>query len=341
MYLISPHKQQFKANLHAHSTLSDGRLSPAELKAVYRERGYSILSITDHEAPKDHSELTEEDFLLLTGYEAYIRPHPDCRYDVFASEIHMNLFAREPHNETLICYNPAYCKYLSPAQQEALAKAGSQCTRKYTVDYINDFIHTANENGYLVSYNHPVWSMESEERILCYEGIFSMEMVNFNSRTLNRMEYNGPLYDKLTRNGKQWFVHAADDNHNKFPFDSPQNDSFGAFTMICADELSYDAVIGAMERGDMYASTGPIFKDVSFENGVLHVTCSPVSAVICHIGSKHPASVQVCDGETIGEAHFDISPYARYVRLTLIDENGRTADTRAYSREELGLKPLI
>ena len=39
---------QYKANLHSHSTLSDGCLTPEEMAAAYREQGYSILAITDH-----------------------------------------------------------------------------------------------------------------------------------------------------------------------------------------------------------------------------------------------------------------------------------------------------
>ena len=34
-YLISPHKAQYKANLHCHSTLSDGCLTPEVLKNLY------------------------------------------------------------------------------------------------------------------------------------------------------------------------------------------------------------------------------------------------------------------------------------------------------------------
>ena len=50
-YLISPHVKQYKANLHCHSTLSDGHLTPEQLKKLYKDNGYSILSITDHERP--------------------------------------------------------------------------------------------------------------------------------------------------------------------------------------------------------------------------------------------------------------------------------------------------
>ena len=47
-YLISPDKKQYKANLHCHSVLSDGRKTPEELVEAYKSRGYGILAITDH-----------------------------------------------------------------------------------------------------------------------------------------------------------------------------------------------------------------------------------------------------------------------------------------------------
>ena len=62
MYLISPDKKQYKANLHCHSTISDGNLTPEQLKEAYKGQGYSVLCITDHEIPADHSHLTDKDF---------------------------------------------------------------------------------------------------------------------------------------------------------------------------------------------------------------------------------------------------------------------------------------
>ena len=83
MYLISPYKKQFKANLHCHSVISDGKLTPEQLKNAYKENGYSVLAITDHEVPCSHQEISDSEFLMLTGYETYIRPNPDCRYDKY------------------------------------------------------------------------------------------------------------------------------------------------------------------------------------------------------------------------------------------------------------------
>ena len=37
-----------KGNLHTHTTLSDGRLSPQERVTAYEARGYDFLALTDH-----------------------------------------------------------------------------------------------------------------------------------------------------------------------------------------------------------------------------------------------------------------------------------------------------
>ncbi len=337
MYLISPHKTQYKANLHCHSTKSDGSKTPEELREMYKSHGYSVLAITDHERPFDHTSLSEDGFLMLTGYEVYIRPSPNCDYDVYSSEIHLNLFARDPHNVTLICYNRPYCKYISLEEQLALPHAGSERTREYTREYINEFIRTAKESGYIVSYNHPYWSMETEADVLATEGCFSMEMINYNSYVANRLEHNGALYDRLLSEGKRIFCHGADDNHNRHPEGHPEFDSFGGFTMIMADSLDYSSIFDAMESGEMYSSMGPEFKSIEYIDGKLHIECSPVSSVIVYTGRKHPHHLNAPIGQTVISADIAVDDEAKYVRVSIVDSDGRWADTRGYSREELGL----
>ena len=45
-HLLPQVARYYKANLHTHSTISDGKLTPQELKEAYKSKGYSILSIT-------------------------------------------------------------------------------------------------------------------------------------------------------------------------------------------------------------------------------------------------------------------------------------------------------
>ena len=332
MYLISPLKKQYKANLHCHSIFSDGKKTPLELKEMYKGRGYSILAITDHETPKNHSYLNDSDFLSITGYETYVRPNADCIYDVYDKEIHINLFARDPENEAIVCYNPKYCKYITDEQKEQYKKVGSQRTREYSVEYINELIKTAKENGYIAAYNHPWWSMEPEADILSYEGFFSMEMCNYESYLLGHLEYNAALYDKMLSCGKRIFCHSADDNHNKPPMDF---DSFGAFTMIMPESFTYDSVINAMEKGEMYSSMGPLFKEVSMEGNKIHIECSEVEQIRVFTGSKMPKLKFAPANETITSADFEIDDRAKFVRVSIVDKNGKIADTRGFFRDEL------
>lgn len=94
--LISSSRPQYKANLHSHSKLSDGYLSAKEMRDAYKEKGYSVLCVSDHEFPCDHSDLTTPDMLMLTGYEVYIRMSPDGVMNPYEPEVHLNLFAKDP-----------------------------------------------------------------------------------------------------------------------------------------------------------------------------------------------------------------------------------------------------
>lgn len=335
MYLISPLQKQYKANLHCHSVASDGKKTPQELKEMYKSHGYSILSITDHETPNDHSDLNDPEFLTITGYEAYIRDDPNCRYNVYGKEMHINLFARDPKNTAIVCFNPKYCKYITEEQKAAYRKVGSQRTRQYSVEYINEFVKTAQENGYIAAYNHPWWSMEDEANILQYEGFFSMEMCNYGAYQISRLEYNAQLYDKLLLAGKRIFCHSADDNHNSHPESSLQNDSFGGFAMIMAEDLTYDAVFRAMETGQMYSSMGPVFKEVSMEGNKIHIECSEVERIMVFTGSKSPKRKFAEPDGVITSTDFEIDDRAKFVRVSVVDKYGRFADTRGFFRDEL------
>lgn len=58
----------FKGNLHCHTTVSDGVLTPEEVVSLYRDMGYDFLALTDHRALSSPTHL-EGDMLLLSGME--------------------------------------------------------------------------------------------------------------------------------------------------------------------------------------------------------------------------------------------------------------------------------
>ena len=44
--LLNSKYNQYKANMHTHSTVSDGLKTPEELRDMYMEKGYSIIAYT-------------------------------------------------------------------------------------------------------------------------------------------------------------------------------------------------------------------------------------------------------------------------------------------------------
>jgi len=333
--------KQYKANLHCHTNLSDGALPPQEVKRIYKDAGYSVLAITDHERPCDHSAMTEDDFVMLTGYEAYIRPGEGCVYDIYKPEIHINLFNRDPHNVDVIGWNDCYCKYVKdPVEKAAMHHYGSEAPRNYSVEYINSFIKTAKEDGYICALNHAVWSLEEFNRLFEYEGFFSMEICNYGSYSEGLPEYNGALYDMFLHRGIRIFAHSADDNHNHLPVGIPGCDSFGGFTMINTQDnvLSYDSVFSSLEKGSFYSSMGPLIHSLEVNGDRVHIETSPVVRIAMIYGGKKTAVARPDEfGQTITAADFTIPAECKYIRFTVADEKGRMADTRGYFRDELGL----
>lgn len=329
-WLIDPKKKQYKANLHSHSTLSDGKLTPDELKTLYKDNGYDILAITDHEYPKSHNDLTEKDFLMITGYEAYIRPSRICRFDRFKPEIHINLIAKDKDNEGIVAYDPFYCKYM-PLPKAVIAKHyGNIGSRKFTVSYIQKFIDTADKNGYLVSLNHPVWSMQDTRSILKLKNFWSMEIFNTSSMKTSGYAENMPLYDMLLREDNRMFVHGSDDNHNKRAISDPLSDSFGAWTVVSADKLEYKTIISAMEKGDMYASTGPSIYSIGIEGNEVTVSTSEAKYIRMHMTPKYAKTVYDKKGKTVTEARFKLPEDAPYIYFSVTDKDGGKAYTHAF-----------
>ena len=72
-YLLPKEGEFYKANLHCHSTYSDGEYSPEELKRMYMAQGYSAIAFTEHNLMIPHPELNDENFVALMGYELHFQ----------------------------------------------------------------------------------------------------------------------------------------------------------------------------------------------------------------------------------------------------------------------------
>ena len=100
-YLLGGKGKFYKANLHMHTTISDGAWTPEQAKAEYQKQGYSILAYTDHEIIVPHNELSDENFLAITAFEASANK-PDGSTDFsFVTTYHLNFFAKDRNAKLL------------------------------------------------------------------------------------------------------------------------------------------------------------------------------------------------------------------------------------------------
>lgn len=77
MKLVNPFTRAgrwYRANLHTHTTTSDGDVPPAEAAELYRKAGYHVLALTDHNRTNDVSGMSRKNFLVVSGIEY----HPAC-----------------------------------------------------------------------------------------------------------------------------------------------------------------------------------------------------------------------------------------------------------------------
>ena len=68
MKLFGTRAAWHKANLHSHTTLSDGLLTAAQAAGLYRSHGYDVFAVTDHWLAGTPTS-ADGDFILLGGIE--------------------------------------------------------------------------------------------------------------------------------------------------------------------------------------------------------------------------------------------------------------------------------
>ena len=333
---LLPKKQVYKANLHTHTTLSDGHLTPEEIADIYYRNGYSVLAITDHEFFMDHSDLCKPDFLLLTGYELQlvdpIRPRRQNQKCT-----HLCILSKSPHQMKHILFNPEdydlrrLCKV--PERIPQMEYVGEILPEKrYGVDLINEVTRLAKENNMLVAFNHPTWSLETAEVYSNIKGLYAMEIYN-NACYRNHgiEEYNPRVYDEMLRSGQRLGCIAVDDAHAQYPLGHPNSDLCGGWTNILADSLTYENIVSALEKGDFYASTGPELYEISYEDGKIHVRSSDAVCIALTTDGRRAECVR---GEHVNEATFAVAATDNYIRITVTDRTGAHANSRGYFRDE-------
>jgi hypothetical protein len=276
-----------RANLHAHTTASDGRADQAELIQAYQAEGYSVLAVTDHEVSSAVSEFSGSDFLLIDGVEVSVAP--------YAEEAPLHL----------VCLN---------------------IPRDTTVPQVkdpNDMIAWTQEEGGEALLCHPYWSGNTTGQLLRLRGHVGIEIFNASCRSIGK-GYATVHWDNLLAGGAVVPGVAVDDTHGG-PEDGI--DVFGGWAMLRLEDLSTAGVMDALRSGCFYSSSGAEVTDFGVDGGQARVRCSEAAAVHLMGANWHGASFYQGDGQPVRQAETEVDPEWQYVRAEIVGTDGGRAWT--------------
>lgn len=324
--LFGENKNFYKGNMHCHSTLSDGKYTPSELKELYKGAGYSFLCITDHEVLYDNSYLNDENFVAITSTEYAIKEFPEqsTLKNYKMKVCHLNVYAKEAKNVNNFHYSKVADHYSEDKTAEEMLRKYGDHERVYSKEAINSIIKQANENGFFVCYNHPRWSLENYNDYSGFEGLWGVEIFNTSCEVAGLYEYNINVFDDFLRDGKKVFASSGDDNHNTF------EDSFGTFVMVNADSLSYENIISGLLGGNFYTSTGPEIFRISIKDNKATIKTSEAKQISMSSAGRYSKSCIAKDGESINEAVFELRDDLGYIRFDVVDKFGKRANSQSF-----------
>ena len=286
MFIDANGKTWYKGNLHTHTTVTDGKKTPEEVIALYRENGYDFLSLTDH---WKHSEtrMTDDGMLLLRG----------CEYNINGADILAGVFHIVAIGER------------EPAKLDRELANGT-----YTAQDIVDAIHAVGGSAILA---HPAWSLNHPDEALCLKGFSAVEIYNsVSDANQSSRPYSGYFVDLIANKGMFLNIAATDDVHYYNGSDETKS-----YIMVKADSL--DDVFEAIKNGDYYATQGPEVH-VRREGDKLICDCSEC-VKIDFLSNAAWGPDRITRGKDLTHAQYQIKPFDKWVRVEVLDENGNYA----------------
>lgn len=340
----------YKGNTHTHTLNTDGDSTPDEVVRFYRQHRYHFLVLSDHDmltavealnglfgAPATVSgarrpEVPSNPFLLIPGEE--VTDKYSTREAAGEAVSGRDLTRREVH---LTAVNP---------KRPVVPQGGNSVADVLQRDV--DAIRAA--AGFPII-NHPnfVWSLAAED-IGGLRGVKAFEVWNGHMQTHNLGGAGHPgteeIWDRVLSSGTLLYGVAADDAHGFKTLGAPNAIASPgrAWIMVRAAELTAEAIVEAMERGDFYATTGVELADYEVSPTRLTITIRPASRSkydVVFVGRGGRVLKQVAvDPDLSGSgatgplrieaapAIYEIRGDEGYVRARITESNGNMAWTQ-------------
>jgi hypothetical protein len=295
----------WRGNMHTHSFWSDGDDFPEIVAKWYKDDGYDFLAFTDHNTilagerwrrlPEDHPVLKEcrdafgQDWVVMrpdkdANVQVRLRPLDEFRGKFEEPGKFLLMMGEEitnPHGVHLTAFD---LDEAIPAVTGTPDERGTMI--KEIVKEVDDYAQRSGRTTFAVLC-HPnfMWAITAEMMIDAGDLRF-FEVWNTNTARTNggdehragteRM-WDIALAQRLSRtNGTLLYGLATDDAHN---YHGGRPGPGQGWVMVRSPRLEPQAILEAMERGDFYATTGVVVRDVRRQGETIHVEIEPQEGV--------------------------------------------------------------
>ena len=291
----------YKGNTHTHTLNSDGDSTPDEVVRWYREHNYQFLVLTDHN--------------YLTSVDGLNALHgADDRFLVIPGEEVTDRFEKKPLHVNGLDVSSRVEPQGGSSVVEVLQRNVDAIRRANGIPHVN----------------HPNygWAITADElRQVRNTRLF--EIYNGHPQTNNAGGGGVPpleeAWDTILASGTWLYGIAVDDAHT---FKQPGNPAVAGpgrgWVMVRAPRLETRPILGAMERGDFYASTGVELAEYEATSAAIRIgvrTTAYSKYRIQFIGRGGQVLSEVADST----AMYRFTGTEGYVRAKVIESNGHVA----------------
>ena len=296
----------WRGNLHTHSTLSDGALSPEAVVQAYKDAGYDFMMLSDHFIQHFNWPIADTRGFRSNSFTTII-----------GSEVHAPRTSAGELWHIVAAGLPLDFPPCDPAESgEALARRAMAA-------------------GAFVGIAHPAWSQLTIEDGRALAFAHAVEIYNHGCAVESDRGDGFYLLDQLLNEGHRLAAFATDDAHFKSP------DYFGGWVHVKAESLGPEVLLEALKKGHYYSSQGPQIHDISVSGSEININCSPVDNIAVLCGNSRTL---VRNAKSITEATFDLkklesgwllTKLSPWFRVVCIDHAGKKAWSSPIWKDEL------
>ena len=291
----------YKGNLHTHTYWSDGDDFPEMIADWYKSHGYDFLALSDHNILSDHEKwlkvnksktgavaldkyLTRfgrewvvvrgegelKEIRLRTLAEIKTKLEEPGRFLLIPSEeiTDKNVHVNATNIRELILPDKSLDTTTSPQIIKALQHAFNAVHAQRVRTGVPMFAHLNHPNFKWAITAEELMQIDHEQFFEVYNGHPTVNNPGDELHAGTERVWDIVLAERLGHLRKPvMYGLATDDSHN-YHTDSPKASLSGrGWVMVKSKDLSADALVAAMEKGDFYASTGVDFKTLQIGAG--------------------------------------------------------------------------